>query len=186
MIVLKPAIFCFNDCCEERSHSYLTLPIWIRIHPGKIIGIKPVDSLSVCVCAYLWSPFLWFFVQKTKKTFGQHCRLIGFSFLHITRSEEVEKNERNRIKNRWMWRRRDGYPVWPDLAKIRHFCEILHVFGNFLWVYLVLSTIFNLLWLILYATGQIFLVTYGQILCQNIIIFSHCLGKTKTKDEKKP
>ena len=40
MIILRPAIFCFNDCCEVRSHSYLPLPICIRIHPGIIIVVS--------------------------------------------------------------------------------------------------------------------------------------------------
>ena len=56
------------------------------------------------------------------------------------------------------------HPVWPDLAKCRrHFGEIFHGFCNNLRGYFVLGTIFNLLWQILYATGQIFLVTNGQI-----------------------
>ena len=46
MIILKPAISCFNDCCEIRSHSYLPLPICIRIHPGSTL-LPPSLSLSL-------------------------------------------------------------------------------------------------------------------------------------------
>ena len=46
--------------------------------------------------------------------------------------------------------------MWPDLAKFRHFGEILLVFGNFFRVYLVLGTIFRILRQILCATGQFF------------------------------
>ena len=66
--------------------------------------------------------------------------------------------------------------MWQDLAKFPHFGDIFHVFGNYLSVYLVLGTIFNLLEQILYATGQIFLITNGQKWYKNLIIWSHCLA----------
>ena len=38
------------------------------------------------------------------------------------------------------------FPVWPDLAKFRHFGTILKVLGKFLQVYLVFSKMWIFLW----------------------------------------
>ena len=64
--------------------------------------------------------------------------------------------------------------VWPDLAKFLHFGKILQVFGNILKVYFLFGEILNLLWQICCITGQIFIVTNGQILKYNLTIWSHC------------
>ena len=54
--------------------------------------------------------------------------------------------------------------VWPDLAKFCHFFEMLLIFGNFLEVHSVFCKIMNLIWQILCANGQKFIVVNGQIL----------------------
>ena len=53
-------------------------------------------------------------------------------------------------------------PVWPDLAKFRHFGKILTVFGIFFIPYLIFGKMFDLLWYI-FAIRQIFIVVHGQI-----------------------
>ena len=55
-------------------------------------------------------------------------------------------------------------PVWPDLAKFRHFGTILKVLGKFLRVCLVFGKILILLWKECYAIGQVFIVVDGHIL----------------------
>ena len=55
-------------------------------------------------------------------------------------------------------------PVWPDLAKIRHFCHILKACGYFRNLQLALGISLNLLWLIFDAIVQIFIGVSGQIL----------------------
>ena len=40
----------------------------------------------------------------------------------------------------------DADPVWPDLAKFRHYGKNFQVFGNFLPVYFLFGKIVNLLW----------------------------------------
>ena len=54
-------------------------------------------------------------------------------------------------------------PVWPDLAKFRHFGKNVKVFGNFSKVYLVFSKLLKLLCQSLNGIGQIFIVVSGQI-----------------------
>ena len=63
--------------------------------------------------------------------------------------------------------------VWPDLAKFRHFGNILQVFGKFLTVYFLFGKIVNLLWQICYTSGLIFIVANGPILKYNLTIWSH-------------
>ena len=61
---------------------------------------------------------------------------------------------------------RHGRPVWPDLAKFRHF-------GNFLTVYFLFSKWLSLLWRICdNIFGLIFIVANGQILKINLTIWS--------------
>ena len=54
--------------------------------------------------------------------------------------------------------------MWPDLAKFRHFGNILKVFGDYVRAFLVLGKNLNLLWSTFYAIGQILIVAYGLIL----------------------
>ena len=63
--------------------------------------------------------------------------------------------------------------VWPDLAKFRHFGNILQVFGNFLTVYFLFGKMLSLLWRIRCTIGLIFIVAYGQILKNNPTIWLH-------------
>ena len=55
-------------------------------------------------------------------------------------------------------------PVWPDLAKFRHFGTILKVLGAFLMAQLVFGKILMLLLLKFFTIGQVFIVVDGQIL----------------------
>ena len=61
--------------------------------------------------------------------------------------------------------------VWPELAKIRHF-------GKFLTVHFLFGKMISLLWRFLYIIELIFIVTNGQILKNNLTIWSHCLVVT--------
>ena len=54
----------------------------------------------------------------------------------------------------------------PDLAKFRHFDKILKVYFCF-------GKILNLLWQMFCINGLIFIVTNGQILKDNLTIWSH-------------
>ena len=53
-------------------------------------------------------------------------------------------------------------PVWPDLAKFRHFGTPLTIFGHFKRVHLVYCKILRWFGQILYAIGQIFIKVNGQ------------------------
>ena len=66
--------------------------------------------------------------------------------------------------------------MWPDLAKFRHFGESLQVFGKFLTVYFLFGKMLNLLGQIFDIIGPIFIFANGQILTNNITIWSHWLG----------
>ena len=56
---------------------------------------------------------------------------------------------------------------------VSYFGENLHVFGKFLTVYFLPGRMVSLLWLICYIVGLIFIVANGQILKNNLIIWSH-------------
>ena len=71
-------------------------------------------------------------------------------------------------------------PVWPDLGKFCHFSKIIKVFGNYVRAYLVLGTNLNPLWSTFYAIGQIFIVTNGLIITNNLAIWSHCPSQPHT------
>ena len=59
--------------------------------------------------------------------------------------------------------------VWPDLAKFRHFGKSFLVFDKFLTVYFLFGKMLSLLWQI----WAIFIVANGQILKNNLTIWSH-------------
>ena len=63
----------------------------------------------------------------------------------------------------------------PDLAKFIHFGKNLEIFGSILKVYLLFGKVVNPLWDNMYSLGQIFIVVNGQILKNNLAIWSHCL-----------
>ena len=74
----------------------------------------------------------------------------------------------------WMAEWYHSQPVWPDLAKFRHFGNNLAVFGKFWVVYFLFGKMLNLLWRIFYIFGLIFIVENGQILKNYLTIWSHC------------
>ena len=55
-------------------------------------------------------------------------------------------------------------PVWPDLAKFRHFDKILKIFRHLLRAKIIFGNIFDILWQIIYVIGQTLIVANGQIL----------------------
>ena len=65
--------------------------------------------------------------------------------------------------------------VWPDLAKFCHFDKSLQVFGKFLKVNILFGKMLSLFWRICEIVGLIFCVSNGQILKNNLTIWSHCL-----------
>ena len=68
---------------------------------------------------------------------------------------------------------RDVMPtaVWPDLAKFCHFGKTLQV--KFLKVYFLFGKVLSLLWQIWYIIGLNLIVGNGQILKNNLTIWSH-------------
>ena len=64
--------------------------------------------------------------------------------------------------------------VWPDLAKFHHLSKSLQVFGSFLMVYLLFGIMLSRLLQICDIIGLIFSVANGQILKNNLTIWSHC------------
>ena len=70
--------------------------------------------------------------------------------------------------------------MWPDLAKYRHFTTTLKNFGHFERVQLVIAKVLSLLWLILYAIGQLLIVENGKMLKNNLAIWSHWLVEKET------
>ena len=65
--------------------------------------------------------------------------------------------------------------MWPDLAKFRHFGKSLQVFVKYLMVNFLFGKMLSLLWQICDIIGLIFIFANGQILKNNISIWSHCL-----------
>ena len=63
--------------------------------------------------------------------------------------------------------------MWPDLAKFRHFGNSVQVFGNFLTVYFLFGKMLSLLWQTCDIIGLICIVGNGQILKNNLTIWSH-------------
>ena len=62
----------------------------------------------------------------------------------------------------------------PDLAKFCHFGKKIKDYGNLSRVYLVFSKMLSLLWQICNCVGLIFIVGNGQILKDNLTVWSHC------------
>ena len=58
-------------------------------------------------------------------------------------------------------------------AKISPLCQKIHVFGKFLTVYFLFRKMLSLLLQIWYIFGRIFIVADGQILKNNLTIWSH-------------
>ena len=71
--------------------------------------------------------------------------------------------------------------VWPDLAKYGHFVKGLQVFGKFVTVYFLFGEMISLLWQICDIIGLISIVANGQILKNNLTIWSHCM-ESKTQN----
>ena len=63
--------------------------------------------------------------------------------------------------------------VFTDLAKFRHFGKTLQVFGKFWTVYFLLCKMLSLLLNFWYIIGLTFVVANGQILKNNLTIWSH-------------
>ena len=61
------------------------------------------------------------------------------------------------------------------LAKFHHFAKSLQVFGKFLTVYFLFGNMLSHLWQICDIIGLIFHFPNGQILKNNLTIWSHCL-----------
>ena len=53
-------------------------------------------------------------------------------------------------------------PVWPDLAKFRHFGKSLEIFGKFLTAYFLFGKMLSILWQICDIIGLIFIAANGQ------------------------
>ena len=69
--------------------------------------------------------------------------------------------------------------MWPDLAKFRQFGKNLQVFGNFLTIYLLFGKMLSLLCQICDIIGLIFIVANGQILKNNLTIWSRWSRKSQ-------
>ena len=69
----------------------------------------------------------------------------------------------------------DPGAVWPDLAKFRHFDKSIQMFGKILTDYFLFGKIPILLGEI--CDIIIFIVANGQILKNNLTIYSHCPGE---------
>ena len=67
-------------------------------------------------------------------------------------------------------------PVWPDLPKFRHFCEILKVFGHFSGFIEHFGQKFETTLANFDSDGQDLIVENGQILKNNLAIWSHWLA----------
>ena len=70
--------------------------------------------------------------------------------------------------------------VRPDLAKFCDLTTTLKYVGYFERVQLVIAKVLSLLWLILYAIGQLLIVENGKMLKNNLAIWSHWLVEKET------
>ena len=68
--------------------------------------------------------------------------------------------------------------VWPDLAKFCHFGKSFPVSGKFLTVYFLVGKILSWLWQFCDIIGLIFIAANGQILKNNLTIWSQCFRDT--------
>ena len=68
----------------------------------------------------------------------------------------------------------ESCPVWPELANFRLFGNNLKVFGQFLEALFTFWQNFEPIFANLCSIGQIYTVINGQILYNNLIIWSHC------------
>ena len=91
-------------------------------------------------------------------------------------------NDRTLVTTRWddrksasKWRLMIPKPqtVWADLAKFCHFGKRLQVFGKFLTIYCLFGKMLRLLLQICDIIGLIFIVANGQIVKNNLTIWSH-------------
>ena len=78
-----------------------------------------------------------------------------------------------------------SYLVWPDLATFCRLGKSLQVFGKFLMVYLWFGKMLSLLWQISDIIGLIFFVVNGQVLKNNVTIWSHCKKPSLSRNESK-
>ena len=65
-----------------------------------------------------------------------------------------------------------------SVIRFGHFGKSLQVFGKFLTVYFLFGKMLSLLWQICDIIGLYFIVANGQILKNNLTIWSHCCWET--------
>ena len=78
------------------------------------------------------------------------------------------------IGGNWFRKRKYKFcSVWPDLTKFRHFGKSWQIFGKFLTVYFLPGKLLSPPWQIYVIFGLNFIAANGQILKNNLTIWSH-------------
>ena len=103
----------------------------------------------------------------------------------MERKDQKDKHRNGRKRRRRMIKKQKSWnePMWPDLVKFCHFGKSLQVLGNISMVYFLFGKILSLLFQICDIVGLIFSVANGQILKNNLTIWSH-LNELSWKKEK--
>ena len=98
-------------------------------------------------------------------------------FTFLIESKPVKQEVGHTVIVSLLWFTSRHQPINQCDQILRYFATqatFYKAFGHFLSNYLVFGKIVNLLWQIFYSFGQFFIVQYGQILKNNIAIWSHC------------
>ena len=83
------------------------------------------------------------------------------------------------IGGNWFRKRKYKFcSVWPDLTKFRHFGKSWQIFGKFLTVYFLPGKLLSPPWQIYVIFGLNFIAANGQILKNNLTIWSHWFCST--------
>ena len=117
-----------------------------------------------------WNLFWWTFCRIWR------LQTSDLEMVGKRREREIERDRKEKkkkpfcVKKMEFWRDVMPTAVWPDLAKFCHFGKTLQV--KFLKVYFLFGKVLSLLWQIWYIIGLILIFANGQILKNNLTIWS--------------
>ena len=130
-----------------------------------LFNIKPFTIMTICqswykVCQILCKPS-----KKLPKDL-KFFQIWSHWFSEIVVSSEIVSLALSKFCYATSFQRWRYLPVWPDWAKFCHF-------GRFFRVYLLSGKMLSLLWQICDIIGLIFIVANGQVLNNNLTIWSY-------------
>ena len=118
--------------------------------------------------------------------FYTHCNFLLLKSILYEMAEYYFENNKTKRNLKSFLIARSGRPwkkVWPDLTKFCYLTTTFKIFSHFERVQITFGKFLSLLWQILYAIGQIFIVEIRKILKNNPAIWSH--WKKQRKNERR-